>query len=244
MKKCSFLSVSLAIFLVGLSSVSAQAASSNDEVIKLVKVGMPESIVIAKIDELRLSLDTSTDALIALKESGASDAILTAFVSKPAPKIAGARAEQIRKRLFSYNQVSLTSFKSLPTEYRLTLELKNQGNVVHEFLSGTSVKANPLPGSCEQALLTDELGNSFECSGASIPLDPDGYNNARGIQAAPGDSVLATYTFRKNPNNVTDSKFTFLAKPIVLFNHTGMFIAAGTQTYAELAIEFDHLIPE
>jgi hypothetical protein len=233
-----------AITLLATSATAAEPNNANAEIIKLVKVGMPESIVIAKIDELRRSLDTSADALITLKESGASDAILTAFVLEPAPKKLEARAEQIRNRRFSYNQVSLTSFKSLPTEYRLTLELKNQGNVVHEFLSGTSVSANPLPSSCEQAILTDQLGNSFECSGASIPLDPDGYNNARGIQAAPGDSVLVTYTFGKRSTDATDSKFTFLAKPMVLFNHTGMFIATGTQTSAELAIEFDDLIPE
>jgi hypothetical protein len=63
----------------------AQAASGagvlqNQDIIKMVKAGLDEAIILAKIGGSRCQFDTSTDALIQLKGSGVSTAVIKAMV--------------------------------------------------------------------------------------------------------------------------------------------------------------------
>ena len=58
------------------------AALRNDDIVKLVKVGIDDPTIIAKIESAACEFDTSTDALIQLKKSGVSPAVLKAIVSK------------------------------------------------------------------------------------------------------------------------------------------------------------------
>jgi hypothetical protein len=63
----------------------AQAASGgavlqNQDIIKMVKAGLDEAIILAKIGGSKCQFDTSTDALIQLKGSGVSAAVLKAMV--------------------------------------------------------------------------------------------------------------------------------------------------------------------
>jgi hypothetical protein len=64
----------LAFALLLGSHMHAQSTNPNDEILKLVKSGMPESVVIDKIHDAAGRLDTSADALIALKNAGATAA--------------------------------------------------------------------------------------------------------------------------------------------------------------------------
>ena len=52
----------------------------NEDIIKLAKVGIDDATIIAKIESSKCQFDTSTDALIQLKQSGVSAAILKAMV--------------------------------------------------------------------------------------------------------------------------------------------------------------------
>jgi hypothetical protein len=52
----------------------------NEDIIKMVKAGLDEAIIIAKIGGSKCQFDTSTDALIQLKGSGVSAAVLKAMV--------------------------------------------------------------------------------------------------------------------------------------------------------------------
>jgi hypothetical protein len=52
----------------------------NQDVIKLVKAGFDDAVIIAKINSSKCQFDTSTDALIQLKQSGVSAAVLKAIV--------------------------------------------------------------------------------------------------------------------------------------------------------------------
>jgi len=68
-----------------LREQSATAASSgatlqNEDVIKMVKAGLGDDLIIAKIGGSKCQFDTSTDALIQLKQSGVSAAVLKAIV--------------------------------------------------------------------------------------------------------------------------------------------------------------------
>lgn len=215
--------------------------SANEEILRLVKAKIPESIILKKIEELRPNLDTSTDAVISLSEAGATEAVLTAFMDAPTVVV-----QQAREEKFRYNSVSLVSFAALTDEYRVTLKLSNDGDLNHEFLSGTSQSPRPLPNSCEQAILYDDRGQSFPCLSASLPLDPEGPGNARGIEVAPKDSILVTYAFAREaePAGAVPRRFTFSARPLVLFKHNQGFLPMGTQTFAELAVEFSGISPQ
>ena len=61
---------------------SAQKALNNDSVIKLVKAGLSDDLIVAAINGSAGSYDTSADGLIALKTAGASDKVLSAIVQK------------------------------------------------------------------------------------------------------------------------------------------------------------------
>ena len=59
---------------------SGGAPLRNEDVIKMVKAGVDDAIIIAKISSSKCQFDTSTDALIQLKQSGVSAAVLKAIV--------------------------------------------------------------------------------------------------------------------------------------------------------------------
>lgn len=55
------------------------AALRNEDVVKMAKAGLDDGIIISKIKSSRTQFDTSPDALIALKTSGVSSAVLRAM---------------------------------------------------------------------------------------------------------------------------------------------------------------------
>ena len=57
------------------------AVLQNQDVIKMVKAGLDDALIIAKIGSSKCQFDTSTDALIQLKQSGVSAAVLKTIVS-------------------------------------------------------------------------------------------------------------------------------------------------------------------
>jgi hypothetical protein len=77
--------------MVGQIGVArAQETLTNDSIISMVKGGLSEAVVLARVRSGPASFDTSTNALLALKKAGVSDKIIEAMVS--APKAAGATA--------------------------------------------------------------------------------------------------------------------------------------------------------
>jgi hypothetical protein len=61
---------------------AAQQALNNDAIIKMVKAGLSDDLIIATLSAKPGDFDTSTDGLIALKSSGVSDKVVAAMVSK------------------------------------------------------------------------------------------------------------------------------------------------------------------
>lgn len=61
------------------SSISSDVLTNSD-VLKMIEAKLPDSIIIAKIRTSACKFDTSTDALIKLKQAGVSDAIIQAMV--------------------------------------------------------------------------------------------------------------------------------------------------------------------
>ena len=79
------------VFLVICPFLIAQQGMNNDGVIKLVKAGLSDDLIISTINASTASFDTSADGLIALKGAGVSDKVVAAIVTKataPSPAAA------------------------------------------------------------------------------------------------------------------------------------------------------------
>jgi hypothetical protein len=76
------------VFLAICPLLVAQQALNNDAVVKLVKAGLSDDLIVSTINAQAGAYDTSTDGLIALKTAGVSDKVVAAIVAKaaaPAP---------------------------------------------------------------------------------------------------------------------------------------------------------------
>lgn len=81
------------LLLVACSFLAAQQAMNNDSVIKLIKAGLSDDLIVTTISGSPGAYDTSADAIIALKTAGASDKVIAAIIAKtaaPAPAPAAA----------------------------------------------------------------------------------------------------------------------------------------------------------
>jgi hypothetical protein len=67
----------------------SQSAMDNSSVIKMVKAGLPEDLVVSTINSHPGTYNTTADGLIALKRAGAGDKILAAIVLKASGVAAG-----------------------------------------------------------------------------------------------------------------------------------------------------------
>lgn len=72
------------LFLVLCPWLVAQQTLSNDAVIKLVKAGLSDDLIVTTIHASPGNYDTSANGLIALKTAGASDKVIAAIVEKAA----------------------------------------------------------------------------------------------------------------------------------------------------------------
>jgi hypothetical protein len=84
--------VVLGLALVAVLALSVPAATSlaqevltNDSVVQMVKAGLPEAVVIAKIRSTQTKFDLRTDSLVNLKKAGVSDKVLEAMVASGSP---------------------------------------------------------------------------------------------------------------------------------------------------------------
>ncbi len=76
-------------FLLFGGLLLAQTALSNDSVIKLIRAGLSDDLIVSTVNAVPGTYDTSADGLIALKAAGASDKIISAIVlrtSAPTPQ--------------------------------------------------------------------------------------------------------------------------------------------------------------
>jgi hypothetical protein len=87
LRRNTFILAALLGLLVGVTTaVRAQDTMSNEEVISLTKAGLASSVIIGKIRTSKTNFDMSTDALIALKQNGVSDDVVTAMLEAKSGK--------------------------------------------------------------------------------------------------------------------------------------------------------------
>ncbi len=81
----------LALVLFATLSM-AQQAMSNDSVIKMVKAGLSDEIIIATVNAQPGQYDTSVSGLVALKQTGVDDRVTAALISRAASLTSGSQA--------------------------------------------------------------------------------------------------------------------------------------------------------
>jgi hypothetical protein len=121
---------------------------NNDAVIKLVKAGLSDDLIVAAINTQPGSYDTSTDGLIALKSANVSDRVVTAMMTKAAaapvaPVVAPVPVTPVRSGLatvFIYRKRQFTGSALRPSVYC-------DGNEVGRLSIGQFVETKVPPGS-------------------------------------------------------------------------------------------------
>ena len=76
--------LSLSLLSVIPAIAQTQGAITNADLVKMIQGGLPESVIVNKIRASTATLDTSVDALLALKKAGATEAELAAMTAAPA----------------------------------------------------------------------------------------------------------------------------------------------------------------
>jgi hypothetical protein len=74
------------------TAARAQEVMTNQSVIEMVKGGLSERVILAKIRTSPTKFDTSTDALISLKKNGVPEKVIEAIMSPSAPATAASAA--------------------------------------------------------------------------------------------------------------------------------------------------------
>jgi hypothetical protein len=74
---------SLAVLLLLFGSLlAAQQSLTNGAIVKMVKAGLSDDLIVTTINSTAGSYDTSTDGIIALKKAGVSDRVVSAVIQK------------------------------------------------------------------------------------------------------------------------------------------------------------------
>jgi hypothetical protein len=82
--------VMASLLMTRSAAVDAQEVLTNESVVEMVKAGLSERVIIAKIRNSPTKFDTQTDALIALKKNGVPEKVIEAIMSPSAPAAAAA----------------------------------------------------------------------------------------------------------------------------------------------------------
>jgi hypothetical protein len=90
--------VTLCVILAGISAFAADKPLTNEDIISLVKAGLDDATIIAKIDQAgRSALDTSVDGLIRLKKASVPKTIIEAMLAGPSSPKPSASAAAMGK---------------------------------------------------------------------------------------------------------------------------------------------------
>jgi hypothetical protein len=106
----------------------AQEVLTNDSVVQMIKAGLPEAVVIAKIKSTATKFDLKTDSLVKLKKDGVSDKVLEAMVAAgqgssttamPAPPQPAIAAGALKNQDVIYQLVGEKYVEMFPTAANL-----------------------------------------------------------------------------------------------------------------------------
>src|SRR5262249_55130623 len=79
------IAVFVGFLILQTAAVDGQTALTNDAIIKMVKAGLAEDVILNMINTQPSQFSVTPDAMIALKKEGVSDKVIGAMVSKGQP---------------------------------------------------------------------------------------------------------------------------------------------------------------
>jgi len=137
-----------------------QAVLTNDSILKLVKAGMGEDVILSMISSQSGQYSLNTDSLIALKQAGASDRIIAAMVSHDGDD----RNQEPTQKSFVSSGPTISVAAVVP----------HMANEPRVFLQSAS-KGNNRNAARDQSM---EMSKDFEkdCPGVRITINPQAAN--------------------------------------------------------------------
>ena len=168
----------------GLVAAAAQAAATtNADVIKMVKGGLEESVVVAAIQSRPGNFDTSPDALIALHQAGVTKAELDAMLAGPAGATAGAAAPASPK---------------LPT-VAVTVGTTTQPLAIeHTQLAQTKTKPTSMASLAGDSVLSQAIQSSANTAAMDAAAHINSNLGSSAVQQA--GSIVGGFLSRRKPN--------------------------------------------
>jgi hypothetical protein len=136
-------------------TASSGGVLQNEDVIKMAKVGIDDATIITKIGSSKCQFDTSTDALIQLKQSGVNAAVLKAMV--------GATTSPLGAPTAVSGPAVPVSPSGVPTPLTPA-----DGSIFDNFPRKTTVSWTAVPGAVEYRVEVD-----FSSSGVWASENPD-----------------------------------------------------------------------
>ncbi|MGD0892359.1 MAG: hypothetical protein ABR923_12570 [Terracidiphilus sp.] len=124
------------LFLAVCTALLAQQALNNDAIIKLVKAGLSDDLILSTIGAQPGTYDTSTDGLIALKSAGVSDRVVAAVVAKaaaaltpvpkpiPQPEITAAESKQYHGQVSPGSRIVIAPMGGFETYFAAAIREK------------------------------------------------------------------------------------------------------------------------
>jgi len=142
--------VLMALSLTVATSVG-QEVLTNDSVVQMIKAGLPESLVIAKIRSTPTKFDLRTESLVSLKKSGVSDKVLEAMMTPgspapgaqaaaPPPSAAAPAAGTLRDRDAVYQLIGGKYVELFPTSANLETNMAFFSSKSEIVLEGRKAK--------------------------------------------------------------------------------------------------------
>ena len=145
---------SIAMILLGLvlttSSGFAQEVMTNQTVVEMVKAGLSERVIVAKIRTSPTNFDVRTDALIALKKNGVPEKVIEAILSPSAPSASAESSPSGAPPSASAAAVppAMSPARTRPTVFQIIA-----GKEVELMAAGTELQKNRAPYSRSNELV-------------------------------------------------------------------------------------------
>jgi hypothetical protein len=107
------------IFLLVSFSFGQDQALTNSDVIEMVKAGLPESVILSKINASKTEFDTEIEGLKSLNEAGVSETVISAMIERRSVSDSNQPEESARE----------IEYSSKDAEYGDVSELKGKSKV-------------------------------------------------------------------------------------------------------------------
>lgn len=159
--------LAVAVFVLWPFMLGAQQTMNNEAVIKLVKAGLSEDLIITTVNSAAGAYDTSADGIIALKAAGVSDKVVSAIVLKSVMVVSSSPPQPPP----SQGPVSTASAPMDQEPSQVPAAPAHSASKPRIFLSSASKGSNRNAARDQSMEMSKDLER--DCSGVRITISPD-----------------------------------------------------------------------